>query len=236
MFLTCEMRTAARSTCWGRGADDTAPHPYRPRGQWFSSADPKPGTHAAGNLPETQEPRAHPDPESRKLRGWAQQSVLRAFWEHPMQAQVRGEEESHGVRVPARPAPSPRGALRQPQGSWEAQSRSRSCSKDGEWSPALESLASSRPLCFWSGAGLDQALGTLDRPQRLGEASSLLPPTKATVGHPRPSSPESGEPSKRTTPDQACLNAGKASRLSEACSPAKRRRWPDLPSEAGRLG
>lgn len=88
----------------------------------------------------------------------------------------------------------------------------------------------------WSGAGLDQALGTLDRPQRLGEASSLLPPTKATVGHPLPSSPESGEPSKRTTPDQACLNAGKASRLSEACSPAKRRRWPDLPSEAGRLG
>lgn len=162
MFLTCEMRMAARSTCWGRGADDTAPHPYRPRGQWFSSADPKPGTHAAGNLPETQEPRAHPDPESRKLGGWAQQSVLRAFWEHPMQAQVRGEEESHGVRVPARPAPTPRGALRQPQGSWEAQSRSRSCSKDGEWSPALE----------WGGAGP----GTGHPGQAPEARRSLLPP------------------------------------------------------------
>lgn len=164
MFLICEMRTAARSTCWRRGVDHTHSLllPPPPRGQSFSSADPRPGTHPAGNLPETQEPRAHPDPESRKLGGWAQQSVLRAFWEHPMQAQVRGEEESHGVRVPARPAPSPRGVLRQPQGSWEAQSRSRSCSKDGEWSPALE----------WGGAGP----GTGHPGQAPEAGRSLLPP------------------------------------------------------------
>lgn len=87
-----------------------------------------------------------------------------------MQAQVRGEEESHRVRVPAHPSPSPRWLLLQAQSSWEAQTRSRSCSKDGEWSPALESFPSSRPLRSCSGAGLDDTLCTLDRPQGLGQA------------------------------------------------------------------
>lgn len=87
-----------------------------------------------------------------------------------MQAQVRGEEESHRVRVPAHPSPSPRWVLLQAQSSWEAQTRSRSCSKDGEWSPALESFPSSRPLRSCSGAGLDDTLCTLDRPQGLGQA------------------------------------------------------------------
>lgn len=31
----------------------------------------------------------------------------------------------------------------------------------------------------------------------------------------------------RTTPDRPCLNAGQASRLTEACNPAKGRLWPD---------
>lgn len=84
MFLICEMRRSARSMCWGRGVGYRGSPPLG--GQWSSSADRRPGTHATGNLPETQRPRAHPDPASQKLGGWAQESVLTAFWEGPIDA------------------------------------------------------------------------------------------------------------------------------------------------------
>lgn len=48
----------------------------------------------------------------------------------------------------------------------------------------MESLPSSGPLRFWSGVGLDEALCTLDRPQRLGQACFLLlPPRQASLSH-----------------------------------------------------
>lgn len=199
------------------------------RGQWFSGADPRP-VHHPWELARNAEPRAHPDPESQKLGGLGPA----ASWEGPMQAGVRGEEESEGACAPR--APSPRWGLHQSQRGWEAQTRSRSCSKDGEWSPEPRPgeppLSPASPLPGWSRAGR----GTVHPGQAPEAGSSLLPPApaKATTGLPLSSSPESGGPPKRTIPDQPCLNAGKASRMEEACSPAKRRCWLDSPWEAGR--